>query len=253
MTPAHKLPWVVGIIPGNMQSYACSGSIINDMYVITAAHCLYEQTRPFDRLQPSDVKVAIGDHDQYSTDDDITDVTKIVDVEEMIIHPNYDIFGVKYDIALLKLSEPLSFENKAVRPVCLPLNANNMYTGMTATAAGWGMTDESATLQPALLMEVNVTILEPDCRGITINNMIITEDMICAGEDEGGKDACGGDSGGPLTVTMDGRYILVGLTSFGEGCARPDKPGVYTRITSFLDFIEENVSDGMFCDYNPFA
>lgn len=251
--PAHKFPWVVGIILKDAESYMCSGSIINDMYVITAAHCLFEQTRPFDPLQPSDVKVAIGDHDQYSTDDDITDVTKDVDVDEIIIPENYDILGVEYDIALLKLSEPLSFENKAVRPVCLPCNANNMYTGMTATAAGWGMTDEYNTLQPALLMEVNVTILEPDCRNITINNNVITEEMICAGEDEGGKDACGGDSGGPLTVIMDGRYILVGLTSFGEGCARRDKPGVYTRITSFLDFLEENASDGRFCDFNPFA
>lgn len=251
MTPAHKLPWVVGIVPENLDAYVCSGSILNDLYVITAAHCLYQQSRPFDLLQPSDVKAAIGDHDQYSTVDDIPDVTKIVDVEEIIVHMNYDFFDVKYDIALLKLSEPLSFENKAVRPVCLPCNANNMYTGMTATAAGWGNTVEYATSQPALLMEVNVTIMEPDCRGIVINDNVITEDMICAGVDGGGKDACGGDSGGPLTVIVDGRHILVGLTSFGEGCARPDKPGVYTRVTSFLDFILENISDGRFCDYNP--
>ncbi|KAK4292594.1 hypothetical protein Pmani_034654 [Petrolisthes manimaculis] len=250
--PAHKYPWIVGLRFEGGSAHECSGSIINNMYVVTAAHCLYQQTEPFELQQPSDVMVFIADHDQYSSTDDIPGVTMILDVMEITVHPSYDFFGVDNDIALLKLSESLSFDNKAVRPVCLPRNSNDTYEGATATAAGWGLTSEDAMDQPAILMEVNVTILEPDCRGIRINGFDITENMICAGEDEGGLDACDGDSGGPLTVTQDGRYVLVGVTSFGEGCARPNMPGVYTRVNNYLDFIEQTAGGAMFCDYNPF-
>ncbi|KAK3856622.1 hypothetical protein Pcinc_037069 [Petrolisthes cinctipes] len=250
--PAHKYPWIVGLLFPGRSTYQCAGSIINNMYVVTAAHCVHQSTEPFDPIQPSDVMVVIADHDQYSNTDDIPGVTMILDVTEITIQPSYDFFGVENDIALLKLSESLSFDNKAVRPVCLPRNSNDMYEGATATAAGWGNTVEDASVQPAIIMEVNVTILEPDCRGMRIAGFDITENMICAGEDEGGRDACDGDSGGPLTVTQDGRYILVGLSAFGDGCARPNIPGVYTRVNKYLDFIEQTAGGAMFCDYNPF-
>ncbi|XP_045136520.1 trypsin-1-like [Portunus trituberculatus] len=235
--PAHKYPWHVGIKYVWNSNYWCGGSIINNLYILTAAHCVD------DIISVQGLVVAVADHDMTSTDD----VTQLVPVQETIVHPDYNLNTLDSDIALLKLSEPLDLTQvEHIRPVCLPADDSNTYAGEDATATGWG-TLQSGGSQPAIILqEVTVPILDPSCPGHKPSH--ITENMLCAGLEEGGKDTCQGDSGGPLTVQNDSsKYEQIGITSWGFGCADPGSPGVYTRVSNFLEWIEENTTDATYC------
>ena len=246
MDPPHKYPWMVGLkVIKDSALYNCGGSIISHSYILTAAHCFFDESNQL--IPTSDVMVGIADHRQSSTDDDVPGVTREVRVQEVIIFRDYNDFGVDFDIALIKLQEPLDFTAKEVGPICLPENDDQTFAGIQSTAVGWGLLVEGGN-QPDVLMEVQVPILEAAaCQTMYAALFDITERMICAGLEEGGKDACEGDSGGPLSVVEGGRHVLVGITSFGEGCARPEFPGVYARVSKFLNWIKENTADATFC------
>ncbi|XP_063887739.1 proclotting enzyme-like [Scylla paramamosain] len=248
VNPKNKYPWIVGInvFPvTNRTLYDCVGSIINDLYVLTAAHCLFNQDTLV-QLNASSVMVGIGDHNQFSTDDDVVGITRQVGVEEFKIFSQFSIVNVDFDIALLKLKEPLDFSPKEIGPICLPKDDTQTYGGDQGIVAGWGTTAEDEINQPAILMEVELPILPAaTCEMIMVNFFSITDTMICAGA-ERGKDACGGDSGGPLSVVERERHVVVGVAAFGEGCAR-DKPGVYSRVSKYLEWIRNNTQDANYC------
>ncbi|XP_072044563.1 trypsin-1-like [Amphiura filiformis] len=159
---------------------------------------------------------------------------------EFYIHPlygkssdsNYD-----WDMAIMKLERPFEITDY-VRTVCVPQKAqeDDFRAGKPVTTTGWGTTSEGG-LQNPYLFEVTVPVVDQqEC----IHNYYpepITDDMICAGLPEGGKDACQGDSGGPLVGLIGDRWYLGGVVSWGYGCARPELPGVYTRVTEFEDWI----------------
>ncbi|XP_042855585.1 transmembrane protease serine 9-like [Penaeus japonicus] len=238
--PAHKYPWHVGLKKRGVMNYVCGGSIINDRYALTAAHCFFDKDG--NRVSDEGLVVGVADHDMYSTSDDISGVTRLVAVEKVILHPSYSSSGYDYDIALLKLSEVLDLsKNKELRSVCLPADDSKSYAGATGIAAGWGRL-ESGGNQPEKLMEVTLPILETSCWGKSIS-----ERMLCAGYKEGGKDTCQGDSGGPLYVVESSKHFQVGVTSFGDGCANPNSPGVYARVSKFLDWIKTNTADANYC------
>ncbi|XP_064096495.1 coagulation factor XI-like [Macrobrachium nipponense] len=225
-------------------TYVCGGAIINSLYILTAAHCLFNSDDT-SRL-PEDLFVGVADHRQNSTKDDVEGATALVGVREILVHEEYGT-GPNNDIGLLKLKKPLDLKSfKQLKPVCLPSNPTKTYEGAQGHIYGWGVRDYRSKL-PAVLQEASVPILGPDCQ-IKSPDVTITPQMLCAGGGEGQKDTCTGDSGGPMTVEENGRHFLVGITSFGIGCGIRGSPGVYTRVTAFLDWVLENTKDAEYCN-----
>ncbi|KZC07967.1 Serine protease nudel [Dufourea novaeangliae] len=163
-----------------------------------------------------------------------------------VIHPQYDSNDMRNDIGMIMLDDPLRF-NRWVRPVCLP-EANILGSmwrhkpeaGSTCIAIGWGATREFGP-DPDHLREVEVPILD-NCKHEIDQN----EAVICAGYPEGGRDACQGDSGGPLMCKnpySESQWYVAGIVSHGEGCARPEEPGAYTKVSHFQNWIRD-ISSG---------
>ncbi|XP_034230114.1 trypsin-1 [Thrips palmi] len=232
-TGVNRYPWVVRLVYDGQ--FHCGGSLLNGDYVLTAAHCVR-------RLKRSKIRVILGDHDQYVT----SDAPAIMRAVSLVIrHRNFDVNSYNHDIALLKLRKPVEF-TKRIRPVCLPQPGLDP-AGMAGTVVGWGRTEEGGQL-PAVIQEVQVPILTlAECRASKYRASRITPNMMCAGK--GTQDSCQGDSGGPLIVGTgeDGRNQVVGIVSWGVGCGRPGYPGVYTRVTRYLDWVKTNMRDSCVC------
>ncbi|XP_064097051.1 phenoloxidase-activating factor 3-like isoform X1 [Macrobrachium nipponense] len=244
----NKYPWMVGLkFSDGFNGYSCGATLINNRYALTAAHCLYDpiSSKP---VKAKEMQVGLADHQQLSTNDDIPGVTRLVKVDSYIVHPEYSIKGYGEDIALVKLKEPVDLTAyKEIKPACLPKDDSNTYEGYNGIVAGWGVQDyNDGSSYPDVLMEVSVPILDTKCNGYN-PSFKITKKMMCAGYKKGGKDACSGDSGGPMVVNENGIYTLVGIVSLGEGCAEPNAPGIYTRVSKYLDWIAQNTNDASYC------
>nr|AMO02568.1 serine protease 6 [Tityus serrulatus] len=162
-------------------------------------------------------------------------------VQLIASHPKFDRRTFEYDLALLRFYEPVPFQQN-ILPICVP-TGNSTYIGEFATVAGWGRLYEDGPL-PDKLQEVEVPIVaNKECEDM-YRKAGYVEDIpdifICAGLAKGGRDSCEGDSGGPLVIKDDdGRWVLAGIISWGIGCALPNQPGVYTRITKFSEWINQ--------------
>lgn len=243
VTPPFKYPWLVGLLAYDRSKYYCGGTIISSWFVLTAAHCLYRQ-HDGKLFSPDQIKVRVADYDQSSDWDDLKGVTRLVDVKELIPHDLYVVFRVYHDVGLIKLATELDLvSHPEVRAVCLPPNHFPTYEGANGVAYGWGVLKENDLYQPNIAQEVTLPVLGPDCNGKKFGDVTFTSYMLCAGVEEGGRDTCIGDSGGPLTVVENKRHTIIAITSFGTGCARPGSPGVYSRITAYLSWIESKVPD----------
>lgn len=243
--PPNKYPWLVGLRAAKHSSkYYCGGSIISPEFVITAGHCLFNQYTGQVFL-PTDITVIVGDHDQTSHVDDVKGVTRQVDVKEIIPHQLFLAYRAYHDIGLIRLATKLDLvSHSQVRAVCLPHSSVTTYEGALGTAYGWGVLKEEDKYLPDVPQEVTMPILGPNCKDNQFGDVTFTSYMLCAGVDQGGKDTCLGDSGGPFTVKdNNNNHVLVGITSFGTGCARPGSPGVYTRVTAYLPWILSKVKD----------
>jgi secreted trypsin-like serine protease len=226
-------PWMTALVYSDDSSafygHFCGAALIRPNWLLTAAHCV-------EGMRPSELEAVVGAHDLKN------DPAERIGVQEILMHPDYDPYSLDSDIALVALSRSLSGETVP------PIASGTDLAGETGIALGWGYTDPdrlspSETLQQAAL---------PIVSNLTCNTAFnaytgypyddpITGNMVCAGDLKGGKDACIGDSGGPLMVLDGDAWRLAGLVSWGEGCAEPDLYGVYTRVGPFLDFINENV------------
>ncbi|TNN46400.1 Transmembrane protease serine 9 [Liparis tanakae] len=155
-------------------------------------------------------------------------------LEEIKCHPSYDAQTMENDICLLKLKAPVEFTD-FIQPVCLASEGSTFHSGVTSWVIGFGLTHPNAFTGSDVLQEVNVPIVGNKECGCAYDG--ITPNMICAGLREGGKDACQGDSGGPLLTKKDSAWVQIGVVSFGEGCAKPKTPGVYTRVSEYEDWV----------------
>ncbi|RZC33800.1 Trypsin and/or DUF1986 domain containing protein [Asbolus verrucosus] len=242
-TGVNRYPWVARIVYDG--HFHCGASLLTQDYVLTAAHCVR-------KLKRSKIRIILGDYDQSTTEDA---PAKMRAVASIIRHRNFDQDTYNHDIALLKLRKPVEF-SKNIRPICLPSsndsnlhirrNFNNFVAardpaGKTGTVVGWGRTAEGGML-PNVVQEVQVPILTlSQCRAMKYRASRITSYMLCAGR--GAMDSCQGDSGGPLLVSNGDKYEIVGIVSWGVGCGRPGYPGVYTRVSKYLNWLKYNLDD----------
>uniref|UniRef100_A0A3Q4BH66 Peptidase S1 domain-containing protein n=1 Tax=Mola mola TaxID=94237 RepID=A0A3Q4BH66_MOLML len=161
-------------------------------------------------------------------------------VEKIIYNKDYNHRSHDGDIALMKLRTPLNFSD-TIRPVCLPQYEYEVPGGTQCWISGWGYTQPEVH-SPDTLKEAPVPIISTKkCNSSCMYDGEITSRMLCAGYTEGKVDACQGDSGGPLVCQDDNVWRLVGVVSWGAGCAEPNHPGVYTKVAEFLDSLNGGV------------
>ncbi|KAM7344443.1 trypsin beta-like [Cochliomyia hominivorax] len=203
-------------------SHICGGSIVNNRLVITAAHCIYSF------LGASSYSV------QYGTTV-VGGNSNVVAAERIVKNENYDANSINNDVALIFLASDIPFSASA-QPIKLATVAPAV--GTPAIVTGWGALAENGA-SPLTLQQVSVEIVDQSVCQEKYNGVNeITDKMLCAGVNGGGKDACQGDSGGPLVANGQ----LVGIVSWGVGCARKDYPGVYSNVANLNEWVSNNIA-----------
>jgi secreted trypsin-like serine protease len=229
----YEYPWQASIRRKSTNSHFCGGSIINENWILTAAHCMDGET-------PNQVSVVVGEHSRSSS----SVVRQTKDVASIFSHTGYNSNTMQNDISLIKVSTPIYF-NQDVQAVCAPDSAN-LYEYRKCQCSGWGTLSSGGSCCPDILQAVvmNVTT-NTFCSTAYGSKYPIYSDMICASDNIGGteRDSCQGDSGGPLTVKeSDGTFRLVGIVSWGIGCAS-GYPGVYARTSVFNDWVTNIITN----------
>jgi len=237
VNPKYRLPYQALVYMPQLPR-SCGGTIVNKRYIITAAHCT-----EYKGATITNVKVAIGEH---NTCDGVTNEGgSWISAKRVINHPNYANFD--NDIAILELSEDITFTAN-IKPACLPTSATKDYSDLASTISGWGGTigyapgNRPQQPQQCTLKESVVKVLSPTSQKCSSYLGTTTStSKLCAWAE--GTDTCQGDSGGPLTVAENGKFTLIGVVSYGAGCAHTT-PGVYARVQGFLPWITSLIADG---------
>lgn len=221
-----KAPWQAGLIfasgPEPARVQFCGGSLIAANWVITAAHCVDQGTKP------GDVDIILGTAFYKHFGERLK-------VKALHVHEQWDQSTMQNDIALVELAA--SAQQGTIVPMAPPDAV--IADGTAVQVTGWGALSEGG-LGSEILMGADIPIVPTNiCNSGVSYGGRITPGMMCAGERNGGLDSCQGDSGGPAVAqTLDGKFILVGIVSWGTGCARRDKYGVYTRVTMYRSWID---------------
>lgn len=220
-------PWMVSL-QNKGGGHFCGGSLLDKQWVLTAAHCVENESA--DGMQ-----VVVAD---YNTQQEDSGEVK-ANVEGIYLHKGYgESGGNDHDIAILKLATE-------VDKTLVNAGSNTFIDGLAVstplTVIGWGNTSTTGEEFPDILQQVEVPLSDHASCTTAYGGIgqSITANMICAGLAAGGKDSCQGDSGGPLVIESAGSWVQVGVVSFGEGCAQPNFPGVYTRVGNYIDWIAQ--------------
>ncbi|XP_067826816.1 transmembrane protease serine 5-like [Heptranchias perlo] len=219
-------PWQVTLYYN--YKHVCGGSIIDQYWLITAAHCVHKLPNAYNwRVYAGIVDRQILLYTSFP----------VYLVERIFYSYNYDDNTHDYDIALMKLKNPIEFSN-TVRAICLPSYNQQDTLSKECWISGWGHARVDAYEVENKLKEASVPLISTErCNSSCMYNGAISPRMLCAGYKEGKVDACQGDSGGPLVCEGVQAWHLTGVVSWGIGCAEANHPGVYTKVSAFLEWI----------------
>nr|KAF6383975.1 transmembrane serine protease 15 [Pipistrellus kuhlii] len=219
-------PWLTALSYNG--KLLCGASLVSNAWLVSAAHCVYGRN-----LEPSKWKAILGLH----TTSNLTSpqvVTRLID--QIIINPHYNKRSKDSDIAMMHLEFKVNYTDY-IQPICLPEENQNFLPGRICSIAGWGRIFHNGPTAD-ILQEAEVPLISNEKCQQQMPEYTITENMVCAGYEEGGIDSCQGDSGGPLMCQENNRWLLAGVTSFGKQCALPNRPGVYARAPRFMEWIQ---------------
>ncbi|XP_041850067.1 ST14 transmembrane serine protease matriptase a [Melanotaenia boesemani] len=225
-----EFPWQVSLhVKG--YGHVCGASIISPKWLVTAAHCVQDDGKT-SFSKPGTWEAYLGLHAQQQIGPQVVKRS----LKQIIPHPYYNAYTFDNDIALMELDNPVAYSDR-IKPICLPAPQHDFPFGESVWITGWGATREGG-YAAKVLQKAQVRIINHDvCDGLM--GGVLTSRMLCAGVLTGGVDACQGDSGGPLSSPAGNRMFLAGVVSWGDGCARRNKPGIYTMVTKFRGWIKE--------------
>jgi secreted trypsin-like serine protease len=218
-----EFPHMAGLVDASSPTVFCGGTLISDRYVLTAAGCLRSR-------QASNLVVLLGDHDYKSGTD--TGNAAVYGVKRFVLHPSFNSTTQENDIALIELVKPVTF-NAGVSPALLP-PSNLLFTNSVVEVTGWGTTSFAGPVSTTL-QKVQTTVVSNAQCATYYGDGAIKNSQICTWMQN--KGSCSQDTGGPLTIQLNQKAYVVGVVSYGKGCAT-QTPDVNTRVTSYIPWIQ---------------